>query len=208
MAGDHLRLEGRDIGGGRGRAFSASAFSGILAAGVVDANEELFHFRGTSTTQMTFVKRVRVSAAVSTTFFAAGEPLLLGLYKANAWTAIDAGGTSFALDDNTRVRGMGISQMTNFVIADTDVLSAGTKQLDTTPLATVMGACPITNSLDGTIIPPGTVLWQADQAAGEAPLILGGDEGLVIISELDLPATGTWRLCVSVDWAEHPGTYD
>jgi len=60
-----------------------------------------------------------------------------------------------------------------------------------------------TASLDGTIIPTGTILWQAEVGDGEHPLVLGQNEGFSIRS-VAVPGTGTWMAAVNVDWAEVP----
>jgi hypothetical protein len=88
----------------------------------------------------------------------------------------------------------------DLAIATTAALGAGTKTLETTALATALAAGPITASLDGKIIPAGTILWEAD-AGGQHPLVLAQNEGFVITVP-GVPATGTWSATVSVDWAE------
>jgi hypothetical protein len=86
-------------------------------------------------------------------------------------------------------------------IATTAALGAGTKTLEANSLQAIVAAGPITASLNGEIIAPGTILWQAEVGDGEHPLVLVANEGFVIRS-VAVPATGTWQIAVQVDWAE------
>ena len=69
------------------------------------------------------------------------------------------------------------------------------------PWGLVVAPGPITASLNGQIIAPGTLLWQAEVADGEHPLILAQNEGFSIRS-VAVPATGTWTAAIDVQWAE------
>lgn len=86
-------------------------------------------------------------------------------------------------------------------ISSTAALTAGTKTLETVALSTLVAAGPITASLNGQIIVPDTILWQAEVSDGEHPLVLAQNEGFVIRS-IAVPATGTWTAAITVDWAE------
>jgi hypothetical protein len=76
-------------------------------------------------------------------------------------------------------------------IATTAALGAGTKTLETLSLSSISAPGPITASLNGQIIAPGTFLYHADIGDGEHPLVLAQNEGLSIRS-VAVPATGTW----------------
>lgn len=86
-------------------------------------------------------------------------------------------------------------------IATTAALGAGTKTLESLPMATLAAPGPITASLNGQIIAPGTVLWEAESANGDHPLLLVNNEGFSIRS-VAVPITGTWSIGVAVDWIE------
>jgi hypothetical protein len=86
-------------------------------------------------------------------------------------------------------------------IATTAALGAGTKTLEANSLSAIAAPGPITASLNGQIIAPGTILWQAEVGDGEHPLVLVQNEGFVIRS-VAVPATGTWTAAITVDWAE------
>jgi len=186
-----------------GNEFSLGVTSGVIAAALA-ANSELFQFRNASLTTLVRINRVTISACVTTTMFAAGVPVELDLLKSTAWSAAGTGGTALspAALLKRRVR-MGSSAIASgdIRIATTAALGAGTKTLEGLALATVLAAGPITGALDGTIVLPGTALWQAYAGDDEHPLVLGANEGFSIRS-VAVPATGTWRLAVGVDWGE------
>jgi len=86
-------------------------------------------------------------------------------------------------------------------VATTAALGAGTKTLEATPMGVMVAAGPITASLNGAIILPGTPLWDSNSADGEHPLLLVQNEGFAIRS-IAVPATGTWMFAINIDWAE------
>lgn len=198
-----MRATPKPLDHGAGGAYTWGGFTGILPAALA-ANSEIFQFRWTSSTLFAAVRKVRISACVSTTFFAAGVPVQIDLVKASSWSAQGTGGTGVNLAANNRRR----SNMANSVVASGDLriaqtaaLGAGTKTLETLSLAAIAAAGPITASLNGEIIAPGTVLWQAEVGDGDHPLVLHQNEGFVIRS-VAVPATGTWTAAIAVEWSE------
>jgi hypothetical protein len=198
-----LRVVARPIDHGALGAYRYGGFTGILPAGLA-ANSEIFQFRWTDATRLAVLRKVRFSAAVSTTFFAAGVPLAIDLVKATAWSAQGTGGTSVTPAATMKRRtSMGSSLVAagDIRIATTAALGAGTKTLEANSLASMLAGAPITASLNGTIFAPGTVLFEAEVGDGEHPLVLAQNEGFVIRS-VAVPATGTWQAAVGIDWAE------
>lgn len=184
--------------------YSWGQLGGIIPAALA-ANSEIVQFRWSDATRIALIRKIRISASVTTTFFAAGVPVQLDLVKATGWTAVGTGGTRPAVAAllKKRTGGMGNSLLAanNIGIITTAALGAGTKTLEGVPLAAIVAAGPITASLNGTIIPPGTIMFEAEVGDGEYPLILGQDEGFVIRS-VAVPATGTWQIAIQVDWCE------
>jgi len=177
--------------------------SGVIAAALA-ANSEVFQFRWSDSTRLCVINEITVSAAVSTTFFAAGVPMNLDLVKATSWTVAGSGGTRAtpaALLKTRTSMGSTLVAASDIGIASTAALTAGTKTLETLSLNNVVASCPITASLYGAIIQPGTKLYEANMADGEHPLVLAQNEGFVIRS-VAVPATGTWQLTVAVKWCE------
>lgn len=184
--------------------YTYGGFTGILPA-ALGANSEIFQFRWADASRLAVIRKIRITTSVSTTFFAAGVPQMIDLVKSTSWTVAGTGGTGLTIGTMLKRRnsGMGSSLVGtgDIRIATTAALGAGTKTLETLSLSTLVAACPITASLNGTMIPPGTILWQAEIADGEHPLVLAQNEGFSIRS-VAIPATGTWTASITVDWAE------
>lgn len=183
--------------------YSWGASSGIIPA-ALGANSEILQFQWTDTTRLCVIRKIRVSASVTTTFFAAGVPLELALLKATGWTGVGTGGTRPAVAAQLKKRtsmGSSLLALNNIGVITTAALGAGTKTLETTPMNSIVAAGPITASLNGSIIPVGTILWEHVVGDGEHPLVLAQNEGFVVTS-VAVPATGTWRAAFQVDWAE------
>ena len=180
--------------------YSSSAITGIIPAALT-ANSEIFQFRWTAST-IAIINRVRISAAVSTTMFAAGVPVQLGLYKSTGWSVAGTGGTSVAISATCKDRTtMASTAVGDFRIATTAALGAGTKTLEANPFAAIAAPGPVTGSLNGQIIAPGTVMMEANVANGAHPMVLVANEGFSLVS-IAVPATGTWMLSIEVLWAE------
>lgn len=187
-------------------AYRYGGLSGIIPAALT-ANSEIFQFRWApvDTTKLALIRRVTLSASVTTTMFAAGVPVQIELKKASGWTAAGTGGTAPTIGSDLKRRTSLFSSSSmvagDLRIATTAALGAGTKTLETSALAAILAGGPITAGLNGTIVPPATLLWDSDVAAGDYPLVLESQEGFVIRS-VAVPATGTWQIAVSVDWVE------
>lgn len=185
--------------------YSFGSATGIIAAGL-SANSELFQFRWdpTDANHLAVIREIKVSAAVSTTYFAAGVPLELSLLKATAWTAQGTGGTGITpaalLKRRTSMPSTKV-QSGDIRIATTGALGAGTKTLETVPNRVLLAGAPITSSLSGQIFAPNSIMLQADVDKGEYPMVLADQEGFVITAP-NVPGTGTWKLSVHVQWEE------
>jgi hypothetical protein len=128
----------------------------------------------------------------------------IDLVKSTGWTVAGTGGTGLtpaALLKRRTSMGSSLLSAGDARIATTAALGAGTKTLETLSLSTIVAAGPITASLNGEIIPAGTILWQAEVSDGEHPLILAQNEGFSIRS-VAVPATGTWTAAINIDWTE------
>lgn len=197
------RVTPRPIDYGALGAYRFGGFTGILPA-ALGANSEIFQFRWADATRLAVINKIRVSACVSTTFFAAGVPIQIDIVKSTAWTVAGTGGTGITVAAMLKKRtSMGSSLMVagDMRIATTAALGAGTKTLETLSLSNVVAPGPITGSLNGQIIAPGTFIFHADVGDGEHPLVLAQNEGFSIRS-VAVPATGTWTMSINVDWSE------
>lgn len=184
-------------------AYSYGGLTGILPAALA-ANSEIFQFRWADATRFAVIRKIRISACVTTTFFAAGVPVQIDLIKSTAWTVAGTLGTAVSPAALLKKRTSMPSTLLaagDMRIATTAALGAGTKTLEGNSLAAITAPGPITASLNGQIIPPGTILWQAEIADGEHPFVLAQNEGLSIRS-VAVPATGTWQASVEIQWSE------
>jgi len=178
--------------------------TGVLPAALA-ANSEIFQFRWADASRFAIITKVKVSACVSTTMFAAGVPVQIDMVKATGWSAAGTLGASPTIGTTLKKRtaGMGSSLVVagDMRIATTAALGAGTKTLEANSLGLIVAPGPITASLNGQIIAPNTMLFEGEPSDGEYPLVLAQNEGFVIRS-VAVPITGTWTLSVQVTWAE------
>lgn len=185
--------------------FDLGVITGIIPAALA-ANSEIFQFRWSDAQALCRINKITLSAAVTTTYFAAGVPVQIDLVKSTAWTAAGTGGTGVTMAATLKRR-TGTMNSSLLVagdcrIATTAALGAGTKTLEGNSLKAIVSGAPITSSLSGQIFPVGTVLF--DRADNDYPLILANNEGLSIRS-VAVPATGTWTAAVQIQWSEMAG---
>lgn len=191
-------------------AYRLGAVSGIIPAALT-ANSELFQFRWapSDTAKLCLIRRVEITASVSTTFFAAGVPVQVDMVKSTAWTSAGTGGTAVTvaatLKRRTAIHQSSLTAAGDIRIATTAALGAGTKTLEGNSLSFLALGGPITASLAPTIAPPGTALFDCRVESGDYPLVLANQEGFSIRG-VAVPATGTWTMAVNVDWVE-TGSY-
>lgn len=183
--------------------YTYGGFTGILPA-ALGANSEIFQFRWSDATRVCIINEIKISACVSTTFFAAGVPVQIDLVKSTGWTVAGTLGTAISPAALLKKRTSMSSTLVasgDMRIATTAALGAGTKTLETLSLATIIAPGPITASLNGQIIAPGTILYRGEIGDGQYPLVLAQNEGFSIRS-VAVPATGTWTASIQIDWTE------
>jgi hypothetical protein len=172
--------------------------SGTIAAGVANT-APLFSFRYGGA-NLCIIKKIILSVAFSTAF-APGFFALDG-FVARAFTANDTGGTAGTLTgNNAKLRtSYGVTGVSDFRIATTGLLGAGTRTLDTDPFATTTFTANVLPA-GSTTNPSTSMPFDFHRATGgEETLTLVTNEGFVIIP--NVPATGTWQLGVDVTWLE------
>lgn len=180
--------------------YSLSSVTGLIAAGMA-ANKDIFAFRWHDATRLALVKRVTISLGNDATAFTAGT-FSIGLFRALSFTAsFTTNGTDITptgSQNKLRTTGFGTTLLTQAYILSTSAsgITGSTMTLDTSPVGIVTGGIP---NVAGTNMSPPFALF--DQRPGEYPLTLATDEGFVIRA-IAVPATGTWKLGVKVDWSE------
>lgn len=181
-------------------AFSLSATSGVMAAGLA-ANAEIFQFRWTNAAVQQHLRSVRLEAGNAGTAFAAGVATF-SMRLARAWTVDGTGGTALTFTGSDQKKRSAFATTlapsgTSVRIASTAALTAGTKTLDSNDFA---GLTTGVQAVAGvTLLTPGTYLWERN-TADEWPCIFTQNEGFVI--RATVPITGTWTFNIDMEWSE------
>lgn len=192
--------------------YALGVTSGIIPATPLAA-KDVFQFRWNPANRNRYavIRKLEVSAAVTTTYFAAGVPVELALYKAVAWSVAGTQGTAVTIDATAkRMASMPASGLVagdcRIANTDADGILGGTRTALGNKIASVLSGAPITASLSGQIFPAGTELIRGNMGAGDCPVVLtpgaaaANAEGLALL--VTAPATGTWRLSVNIEWDE------
>jgi len=190
-----LRTSIRPVEIGTLGAFSKALNSGIMAAGLA-ASANILSFRNTSS-NFILIRKVTFGMGGLATAFTAGQAIF-NMIVARSFTASDTGGTTGALTVNqAKLRtSFGTSTIGDFRASTTAALAAGTRTLDTDPMASMTIGIGV--AVSTIYIPAGTELWEPE--VGQYPLILAQNEGFVI--QATVPATGTWVFGGRVTWDE------
>jgi hypothetical protein len=171
----------------------------VITAGA-QTDQEIFQFRWVDPLSVAAVRSFKLNFGTQIAFVAG--KFKLDLFFASAWTAAGTGGTT------ATVTGRNLRKRTSFAttvlgearIATTAVLGAGTKTLDTQPLATISAAAP---TVIGPIFVGQSMLAELNRdTSDEYPVVLGFNEGLVV--RTTYPATGTPFFGFQVEWIEYP----
>jgi hypothetical protein len=173
--------------------YSFGATSGLLTA--VAAAGPVFSLRNTGS-NLLMIRRVQVGFGVTTAFTAA-QLLAYNLLFARSFTASDSGGTALytAGMNKHRTGFTNITSAPDIRIATTAALTAGTRTLDTVPLGVAAGGATAV----GVALSPVLLL---SHDAGDYPVILAQNEGLVITNGVAMGAAGVINLHVNVEFAE------
>ena len=158
----------------------------------------LFSFRYTSGGSGTVcvIKRISVGY-VCTTAFGTAQTMGFGVFPARSFTASDSGGTSLSVTGNNNK--MRTTQATSTVadirVATTGALTAGTRTIDTNPIA-----------LTNFWVPgAGTSLTQTEifnYDPGDYNMVFATNEGFVINNMVLMGATGVGVATFNVEWFE------
>jgi len=198
--------------------YAAVLTTGTIGAGMA-ALGELVQMRWIDATRLCLIHEVQVLEFRNVaTAWTAGR-FLFDVCIARGWSADGTGGAAVVVtgDQNQLRTSMGASLFsTGFRLATTAALGAGTKTLDTNPIGACFGMVDAVavkyhipqSNVVATASPaagPGIMLWKADIASGEHPIVLasnGGSTSDGIAIRATVPATGTWAASFLVKWAE------
>lgn len=185
--------------------YRVSATSGVMAA-ALGANQAIFCLGWRIPDALLVVHKLTFSAAVSTTFFAAGVPLQIGLFRSALlpFTSPSGGSSIVVRNANKKASWHDSSQIAegDFRIGSTSSLSnVGT--VETNRIGAICSACPITASVYQNTITESFHLDKTLTFDGSHPGMLLKDQALVLQTNAAIPATGTWTFRVDVDWSEY-----
>lgn len=176
--------------------YGLGGVSGVMAAGLV-AGSTIFSLRWGDATRFALIKRVVLSMGCDTVAFAAGSAIF-NMFIARSFTVADSAGTALTptgSSNKLRTTGMGTTLLTDARISSTTLLTVGTRTLDGQAAGNIVAGVPAVAGQN--IVPPAALF---DQRPGEHPLFLAQNEGLII--QATVPATGTWKFGVKVDYLE------
>ena len=173
---------------------SSGALTGVAADGPV------WSFRWGQSDYAAVIRRISIDLSV-TTAYGTDQATEYGLYFATTFTAVDTGGTAATLTGrNGKLRtSMETTKITtgDMRIGTTDVITAGTRTLDTQPLAVATFQTDLLGSAYHRV-------WDFGGADDYEPIVLAYEEGVVLNNLVAMSATGVVKLRVGVTWAEVP----
>jgi hypothetical protein len=187
--------------------YRVSAASGLLTGAAIVAGAPLFAARWGNAAKLAVITRIQALFSVISAFTAPQE-LGAEAVIARAFSVSDSAGTAIDLTgNNQKVRtSQDTSLFTDMRIAAATLLTAGTRVLDPVAIAGGEGVTHDPNAAAATAqviaTPKLGFDWQCDVAAGEHPVVLAQNEGLIIRNTIVFPAAGTARLRVLLAWAE------
>jgi hypothetical protein len=176
---------------------SISAQSGALTA--TGAAVTAFSLRNLSA-KLILVRRIGIGLIV-TTGFTAAQKLDVALLAARGFTTSDSGGTAIAVTGSNGKHRTSLTTPTSLDcrIATTGALTAGTRTLDTLPLAQQAGWALAATA--GVVIAPAPANLLSHDT-GDYPLVLAQNEGLVLTLPTAFSAGGIANLIVNLEFAE------
>jgi hypothetical protein len=201
-----LRVSIRPIEVGLLGSYSVGLASGVMAAGLA-AGSVIAAFKWATAGIICRVSRVRLTANTDATAFAQGSTIF-DLIRAQALPAQYTGGQTLSLLTKSQARAtrfssssqqIAASAVGNIAVAGTATLVAGTPAptLDNNPLHVVVGGAGANPSI--ALVPAPGLLIDPTEAGRQALELLNG-EGFAI--RATVPATGTWKFGVEIDWDE------
>jgi hypothetical protein len=185
--------------------FQLGSFTGSLSGTGVAANAPVFSMRwAPATGRIAVIRRIGIGF-VQTVGWTAGAAHEYSLFVARGWTVSDSGGTAVTVAANSnkmRTSGdpSGFNTPSDIRVATTSTYTAGTRTLDTNPIATtIFSASQV--AVASAIYPQQYNLIH-DVNTGDHPIILDNNEGLVINNVTVFPAAGNARMFFNIEWFE------
>lgn len=178
-----------------GNHYSFQTSSGAMTG--IATNNPVFSFRNISTNQI-LIQEVSITA-IATTGFTAAQRIGFQLWVARNWTVSDSGGTAVPLTGNTNKLRTSYTTLTavDCRISTTGALTAGTRTADTYPIDSNYGWAAAATA--GIVIPHTNIYASFENGH---PLVLGQNEGIVLVTGAAFGAAGVVTLDVTVKLIE------
>ena len=177
--------------------YRVAGLSGALTRVTGGTGGDVFSLRWTDTTKLCVIHKL-LWWFVPTVAFGTEQEVTHVLYIARAFTAADSAGTDItpAAGQQMKRTSMADSLMSKIWIAGTGAITAGTRTLDTQPIAAR------SQWVSGVGI--GLAPYEAINFDNrdEYPVVLAANEGLVLQNVTTMGASGTILLGVDVAWSE------
>jgi len=189
-------------GGGYRLTMKTGALTGL------SATNPIFSLQWTHLTTKMVIQSVEVQVGV-TTAYGTAQNQAFSLFFARSFTAADSGGTAITkTQTNDQALDTQFGQSLLFAgngdcrISSTGTLTAGTRTLDDQPLAGwIFGA----TALALAPAPSGPARKEFGILDATNPITLRQNEGIVILNDVTMGATGVVLVYVTIEWTEVPG---
>lgn len=185
--------------------YQLGAVTGNLTNTTVVANGPLFAMRWAPANGKIAVIRRITATFVQTVGWTAAAAQPIGLYVARAWTVNDTGGTAITVAANTnKMRTTNDPSLfatpSDVRVASTATFTAGTRTLDTNPIATAVFAA--SQVAAGSAVYPQQTVMLHDVNTGDHPIVLDNNEGIVVNNLIVWPAAANGYMTFNVEWYE------
>lgn len=186
--------------------YRISVTTGTLAAALA-ASAQIFQFKWTDATRFAVIHRLRTRFLPLTPFTAATltDHTSFDAFFVRSFAAGGGGTTLTLTGNNAKLRASMGTSLATINVSTTTALTAATT-LDTQPFCQSIRKGNRINPAAATeeTIQPTTdgLEFQASVDAGEHPIVLAHNEGVVVRNRTVWPAAGTGILLVECSWAE------
>jgi hypothetical protein len=187
--------------------YSVSLITGAYT--VAAANSPMFSMRfvagSAGQAQVAIIQRINIFI-VPTVAFTAAQQVSYGAYIARSWSAVDSGGAAATLTGNnnklrTSMSTTQIAATGDMRISTTAALTAGTRTLDSQAFAVASAWVPT-----ALVAQPIQTVTLYENFAGDQPIVLATQEGIVINNLVLMGAAGVLSIGVTIEWTESSTT--
>jgi hypothetical protein len=199
-----------NTGGRLGGHYAMSASIALAAGQPNSASSPLFAMRWMDSNLNFVLLRFTISAAIKTAF-GASQLIDFDLIRATSFATNPTGGTPIVPSSISQK--MRTTQMSNtllssggaIMISSGSPLSLNQCTLDTQPFGYAIAAVQYgTGPANTGVNPPPAMVLYEQKDAGQHPMVLGPNEGLVLRNGDAYGATGVVKLGLTMVWAETP----